>query len=449
MKALADPHKVNLDLVARYTPLLWYRSQGYSSQELGDMAKSGKTLPKALTWIQGMDVATTTKLWRAAEYYIRENRQDLERASDAYYRSVAEVYNRIIEETQPNYTTMQRPQLLRSDNELVRTLNMFKTQPFQNFNILYDALGNAEAKRIAWENLGTEESERAYSEAKKSAGRAISSQIVREFVFAAMQCAWDAFLGRTDKYKDDDDEMKLTSWLKGMGFNMASSGFGMLPFGTEALELGEALTDKLLKALGKEPFFNQKWYGVDVSVTESVNDTVEDAMGAVVGTVSLIQKGISSDDKLSGADWESYARSLYDAVDDLSKLAGLPLDNIRKLFTGLARNVLIGTEGKYDGGYDALRLTSDPAKHSGDYYNLLFDAYSHDADAYQRVYQKMLSSGRFTDDKIKGAMENRMKKAQGVESVTDLDERWMTPEQQEHYDETFSRIEDKKIWKRA
>ena len=46
-------------------------------------------------------------------------------------------------------------------------------------------------------------------------------------------------------------------------------------------------------------------------------------------------------------------------------------------------------------------------------------------------------------------MENRMKKAQGVESVTDLDERWMTPEQQEHYDETFSRIEDTKIWKRA
>ena len=142
MKALKDRNsKVNLDLVKKYTPLLDYRMKGFSSPELGDIGKEGRHIPKALNWIQAMDVWTTRKLWLAAEYYVRENTK-LERGSDAYYKEVATIYNRIIEETQPNYTMMQRPQILRSESDLTRALNMFRTQPFQNFNILYDAFWN-------------------------------------------------------------------------------------------------------------------------------------------------------------------------------------------------------------------------------------------------------------------------------------------------------------------
>lgn len=41
---------------------------------------------------------------------------------------------------------MQRPDILRNKDTLTQSLVMFKTQSFQNFNLLYDAYGNLRAK---------------------------------------------------------------------------------------------------------------------------------------------------------------------------------------------------------------------------------------------------------------------------------------------------------------
>lgn len=449
VKALADPRKVNVDTVAKYTPLLWYRSQGYSSQELGDIAKSGKSLPKVLNWIQGMDVATTTELWQAAEYYVRAHDKTLTRGTDAYYKAVAEVYNRIIEETQPNYTTMQRPQLLRSDNEFVKALNMFKTQPFQNYNILYDALGNLRAKQTAHRNTGDAKSKAALQEAQAGAARAISSQVVCAFVFALMQYAWDAFRGKDNKYKDDDGEQTLLSWLKGMGLNMVGSGFGMLPFGSEMLALGENLTDKILQSFGLDPFFEQKWYGFDEAVTGTLTDASNSGLSALVQTITTLQKALDSDKELTDADIESYVRQLVKAAGDVGSLSGTPLNNIKNLFTAAARQIFRRTDGEYVGGYKALRLTSDPSKYASDYYDLLYDAYKNDQSAYKEVYQLMTDSERFSADKIASAIEQRMKKDAGVESVSDLSRRYLDPTQQAKYDKSLKAVQVSAVWRNA
>lgn len=449
IKALADPRKVNVDTVAKYTPLLWYRSQGYSSQELGDIVKSGKSLPKVLNWIQGMDVATTTELWQAAEYYVRARDKTLTRGTDAYYKAVAEVYNRIIEETQPNYTTMQRPQLLRSDNEFVKALNMFKTQPFQNYNVLYDALGNLRAKQTKYRNIGGEENKAALREAQTNAARAISSQIVSAFVFALMQYAWDAFRGKDDKYKDDDGEQTLLSWLKGMGLNMVGSGFGMVPFGSEALELGENLTDKILQSFGLDPFFEQKWYGFDEAATGALTDASNSGLSALVQTITTLQKALDSDKELTDADIESYVRQLVKAAGDVGSLSGTPLNNIKNLFTAAARQIFRRTDGEYVGGYKALRLTSDPSKYASDYYDLLYDAYKNDKGAYKEVYQLMTDSERFSADKIASAIEQRMKKDAGVESVSDLSQRYLDPTQQAKYDKSLKAVQGSAVWRNA
>ena len=446
IKALGDTSKINTEQIARYTPLLWYRSQGYSSQELGELAQRGKSLPKALNWIQAIDVATTTKLWKAAEYYVRDTRKDLERASEAYYREVANVYNRIIEETQPNYTTMQRPAILRSDNELVRTLNMFKTQPFQNFNILYDGIENMNVKRRAYESDGSEESRKAYNEAKTAAARAITSQAVSSFVFALMQYAWDAFRGKDDKYKDEDDEYSIGTWLKAMGFNMLTNGFGMFPFGSEVLEAAETLTDKIATTLGKDPVFDATYYGVDVSVVDTVNNTVNDSINGIVQTIATIQTAAEDDKKVN---WESYARTMYKVIVDYAQLAGVPIDNVRKTAVAVAQQAFKAANGKYVGGYYALRLTSDPAKYSGDYYDLLYKAYKTDRKSYEEVFGLMVDSGSFATDKIKNAMETRMKEDAGVKNVKDLAQRYYTPEQQKRYDTVMRDVQKSAVWKDA
>lgn len=441
LKAFKDTKKIDLEKFAKYTPLLWYRSKGFSNMELGDIGKEGRHIPKFLNWIQGMDVATTTKLVKAAMIYVNEN-SDLTAYSDEWYKEVARIYNRIIEETQPNYTMMQRPQVLRSDSDLTRALFMFKTQPFQNFNILYDAFGNLAAKTRQYKANGSQENLDALKSARKNAARAVSSQIVSAFVFSLMQFAWDAFRGKTGKYDDDDGERTLLSWLKGMGLNILSSAGGMVPFGGFALELGEALTDAILKAIGNDPFFDQTFYGLSENASESFND-----MGNALIKIGKNVASAFDGEKIT----EKSIRSLIDSGADIAQFAGVPVGNVIKLAQSVARNVYLATEGEYIGGYHALRVTTDPSTYPGDYYNLLYKAYKKDYAAYTEIYQDMISdrSGVFTEDKVKSAIETRMKADQGVNSVKDLESRWMSPAQQSSYNADLIDLQSTGIWKNA
>ena len=349
---------------------------------------------------------------------------------------------------------MQRPQLLRSENELVKTVNMFKTQPFQNFNVIYDAVGEMRAKKAAYTNTGTAEAKAAYDAAKKKAALAISSQAISAVTFALMQFAWDAFRGKDDKYKDEEGDESLLAWLKGMGLNMLSNGFGMLPYGGFMLELAETATDKVLKELDKDPFFDAKFYGLEASPLQTVNDTGEGLIKLISETAGLI-KELSSDGE---PNFESYSRTMYQTVEGWAQLLGEPVANVRKDFEALAYQFLKKTKGPLMGRYYSTRITSDPAKYPNDYYDLLYKAKKKDVDAYSQIYDLMMSDKAFggnaagevfTDKKIKSAIESRMKKDQGVESVSDLSQRYLTPDQQKEYDKTLGDLRQSSIWKEA
>lgn len=247
--------RVDLDLVAKYTPLLWYRSRGFSSMELGDLAANeGFKLPKALNWIQAVDVMTTKKLWRASEAYVRDNYKDLEIRSDAYYKAVADVYNQVIEKTQPNYTTMQRPEFLRS-SFFVTSLFMFKTQPFQNFNIAYDAIGNLAAKqRMAKARGFDQQGMKDLKAARTQFRNGVTSLFVAAAVFSSMAGLWAA--GRK-RYGDDDPDM----WWQDLISNFVSALIGGIPGATPIWE-----------ALSANVIFDDRYYGYETVTEGQFND---------------------------------------------------------------------------------------------------------------------------------------------------------------------------------
>ena len=442
-KAMTSFGRVDLDRIAKYTPLQWYRSQGFSTQELGDMASRDKHLPKVLNWIQGMDLLTTRKLWKAAEYYVRDNNKSLERGTDAYYEAVADVYNQIIEETQPNYTTMQRPQLLRSDNTLMQNLAMFKTQPFQNFNVLYDALGNLAAKQKAYTNA-TEENRAAaqenLNEARKKAAWAVSSQLVQLAVFAGMTFAWNAFRGKLDKYKDKDDEEELTteSVLKGIGKDMLGGAAGMVPFGSEAWELISSM------------LFGDKYYGLEAVTPSAISDLLTAGQKAVTSLGQIYEDATSGDKTLDASYWNEQRLKFDSVFDAVSKVLGIPYENVLNLGKAIYRHAAKAVTGnKYEAEYAYLRLTTSTEKGSNDYLDNLYQAYRHDPEAYQAIYSAMIDSGDFTEDKIKTGMESRMKKAQGVTKAEDLDHRYLPPDLQDDYDATLALIQRSPLWDKA
>lgn len=431
VRALADTGKVDLATVEKYTPLLWYRGKGFSTKELGDLKSADRQLPAILNWVQGMDLLTTRKLWKASEYYVRQHNKDLTPGTEAFYQATAEIYNRVIEETQPNYTTMQRPQLLRSDDTLMGNLMMFKTQPFQNSNILYDAVGNyvAKAQRAT---TGGEQEKADAKKAKKDLGNAITSQLAQLAVFAGLTMAWALIRGKDDKYRDEDGNMIITSVLPAIAKDMAGGSVSGIPFGTDAWEL---ISSKI---------FGDKYYGMDAVTVTAISDTLKALSSLSEQTVRIAENVASGKD----TNWNAERLKFDAAFDDISKAMGIPYENVINLFKATYLHSTKATQGEYLGTYAYLKLTTDPEKYPGDYYDNLYKAFTNNKADYQTLYAEMIQDG-FTPEKIKTNMEKRMKDAQGVKKVEELQERYLAPSEKKAYDAAKSKISRSEIWRAA
>jgi len=386
-KAMKNFGKVDLDLIAKYTPLQWYRSKGFSTQELGDMRSANRQLPKVLNWVQGVDLITTRKLWKASEYYVQDHNKALNRGSEDYYKAVADIYNQVIEETQPNYTTMQRPQLLRSDDSLLANLQMFKTQPFQNFNILYDAAGEMTAAMRRGDKG-------EIKQARAKVGRAVTSQLAQLAVFAGMGMAWAMFRGKRKKYEDEDGELTLQSMLAALGKDMVGGALSGIPFGSDAWEL---LSSKM---------FGDSYYGMDAVTVQALSDTIQ-SLGGMEELIEGTVRAASAGNKI---DWRSSGIKLDGYIDDISKAAGVPYENVINLFQAVYRQVAVKTLGELQGEYAAMKLTVDPKKKSGDYYDLLYKALeSGDLDSYFAIREDLPELLGKNNSDIDGAMKSRYK----------------------------------------
>ena len=401
-RAMTDFGKVDLDYIASLTPLQWLRSQGYSTPELGDLKAKGRQLPPALNWIQGMDLLTTRKLWKACEYYMQENHPDLKRGSDQYNGTISELYNRVIEETQPNYTVMQRPQLLRSNSELIRDVSMFKTQLFQNFNIFYDAFGNMAAKHQQYQANPNAETKAKYEEAKKNAGRASSALIVQSVVIAAMTLAWNALRGKLKRYKDEEKD-KITGWsfAKRFGLDVASGFFGMVPFGSEVFSM---ISSKLT---------GEKWYGFEGVTTGALTDFFSTLMSA------FTQIGKSLDAAQSGqtAAIQKQVLAWEDIAENTAKVFGVPAENVMNLIKAVYGSITKTACGKYYGEYLSMLATTPIENNKGKYYDLLYNAEkSGNMDQFWEIYNSlvaldaMASEKKSTVENIDAALKQREKK---------------------------------------
>ncbi len=329
--------KTDEALIAKYSPLLWYRMQGNSTIELGDMRKSTTTMGKldratrwATGWIGGMDAWTVKRLWFASEYWVQDNQKDLQKGSDAYYQAVAEKFNQVVERTQPNYSTMQRSDLLRSKNEVVKMLTMFTTQRSQNFNILYDAaLDSYFTKRRAAAGLASTADLKV---ANQKLASAVSSQVAAAGTYVAIRLLVDALLHRMDPYRDEDEELTwgtITDWgsiPKELRHQFTSTLVGTLAGGSELYDMIYAVVNK------------QKYWGLSLSGVSSLDDAAE-------SMVKLFQS----------KDAATFQKNLRSTALKLAIPLGLPVNNVVKIFQGIYGHIQDfqnGELGRFESGVD-------------------------------------------------------------------------------------------------
>ena len=331
--------RADTDLIAKWSPLLYHRMQGYSSPELGDI-QSGTSATSKLWrkarwitgWIQAVDGATVGRLWYAAEYWVQDNKPTLQKGSDAYYEAVAEKFNAVVEKTQPNYTPMQRAAILREPSNLVKTFTMFMTQRLQNYNILYDAAGSYQKARADFANGRNGVTQADVSEARQNVARAVTSQLAQAAVYVGFKVLADVLLHNMKKYRDDDTgDFTAESVSKAILDAYLEAWMGIGIFGSELYSIIKAATGV------------SKWYGLSVSGVDSVNDLIENV-------VKLAQNDWTTD---SGK--ENGRKTLLKVGTSLAQALGIPLQNGIKLGEAVFNHIMDAVNGEmfsFEAGYE-------------------------------------------------------------------------------------------------
>ena len=388
--------------------LLRYRLRGSQRGELasigvsqGAAEKAMDKLPKWVTgWINSMDEITVAALWEGSKRYVEHHTNEFAegaatKGSEAYWEAVNKMYQRVIEETQPNYTTMQRAGIQRNPDQMTKTLTMFTTQRFQNYGILADAVMDCNAQRERSHADPTEENRAELKRAGKNLNRAVTSQIVQTAVFAAMKIGADFLLHRWDREQDENGDITAWSLLKRYADLYVGSAAGTFLYGSELYS-----------------FVGNVAGGKDYDVVSAPNLSAINDLGT---EAMRLYKLLATDTgEMDEEELEAYHEKLRKAaltfMEDGLELKGLPAGNAEKLleaawkWSGNAAYAVTG--GKYG---EKLSLNSLPASATGQYDRLYNAIAEGDTDNASGAMAKLEAMGK--DEKtIASQLKNRLKK---------------------------------------
>ena len=381
--------------------LLQYRLRGTKRGEMSSIgahkklvAKASEAMPAVTGWITGMDEITVAALWEGAKRYVEHHTAEFsegaaEKGSEAYWEAVNKMYQRVIEETQPNYTTMQRAGIQRSDNEFVKTLTMFTTQRFQNYGILADAVGDYKAQKARYAADQSAENKAEVQRAGQGLRQAAASQVVQTAVFALMKIGADFLLHRWDREQDENGDVTAKSLGKRFFDLYTESAAGNFLYGSE---IYSALTNAR--------------DGKDYDVVSATNiSAVNDLFAAFTKTVKLLRTdtGEMSEEELT-AHHQKLNKAVLKDIQCGLELYGVPAANIRK--------VMQAFEGYWEdaqaiGRGEGFSFNSAPSSATGQYdrlYNAIQSGDSEEAAAAMKKLEQMNKT-----DKVDGELARRLK----------------------------------------
>ena len=409
--------------------LLQYRLRGTKQGELssvganmGLVKETMSKMPHLTGWITGMDEITVAALWEGAKRYVEHHAAEFglteenlsaaqsadggaarssptegsqeSRNSEAYWEAVNKMYQRVIEETQPNYTAMQRAGIQRNDSDVVRGLTMFTTQRFQNYGILADAVGDYKAQKARYDADQSAENKAEKDRAGRDLGRAAVSQVVQTAVFAAMKIISDFLLRRWDREQDENGDVTGWSLLKRYGVVCVQAVAGYAMGGSEIY----SFVDNVIH--------DTDYDVISISSLAGANDAAEDAAKF---SHELAKDTSEMDEEELEKHHGKLKKCALTVIKDSGTLVGLPAQNAFNLATaiwGWGENIVYGaTKGEYG---KAFSINGLPASATGQYDRLYNAIQSGDSEEAAAAMKKLEQMGK--TDKVDSQLKTRLKK---------------------------------------
>jgi uncharacterized membrane protein YgcG len=307
--------KNSVQILEQYSPVYWYRNRGNTTMEISEAAARNREafaekLPLGYRWTQWMDSAVTRRLLAAVEYKVQHEMglqpgtaQQIADGTDRYWREVAKLFADVVLKTQSNTSIMERAGFTRANPANVsRFLTMFRTDAFQQFNMLTEAFGRLNYAKTQYKGNDSDVNKAALSKARAFAAKTVTGTMVGQSYVALVAALIKFLKKKDDEYKDEEGNFSTSKFLSAVGWNIIEGYAGFL-LGADLL--WEAVEAKLR---------GNNFYGLEVNAVELVNDVLDAAI--VIG------------DKLSDADWRGGIGAIKDAALVFSKALGIPAENI-------------------------------------------------------------------------------------------------------------------------
>lgn len=213
---------------------------------------------KADAWAWG-------KIWNACEWDTAREHKELVVGSDAFYQETARLFTEVIDQTQVVDGVLQRSNIMRSSNEVVKQATSFMGEPIMALNLLMQTYDQARYE--------TDPVKR--KRAVKKMCRAVSALIVTDVVNALVQSLVDAARD-DDRDKDYAEKFRIallgdydpngTVWdniRAGLSANLIGNlnPLGRIPFVKDWLSQFQGYEVKRMDAQGIAELFNvsRKW----------------------------------------------------------------------------------------------------------------------------------------------------------------------------------------------
>lgn len=330
------------------------------------------------------DAVTWGKLWNACEWATAREHQGLTKGSEAFYRQTAKLFAEVIDQTQVVDGVLQRSNIMRSSNAVVKQVTSFMGEPIMSLNLLMRA----------YDQVRYEQNSQKRGKAIKTMGRAATALVLTNVVNALAQSLIDAM-------RDDDEDKKYWERFRTAFTGVTGDEETFRDYLTNILLSGNVGSNN--NPLGQIPFVKDV---VSMAQGYSVSRTDMEVISDIVDASKLFISSANGGKKTTVYAIKSLAASV-------AKLFGIPASNLMRDTWAAVRTAAVETGNiplQYEMEKAIYNISNTGNKNR--YYAILYRALEQgDMDTYQHIRDDLMNSMGVDGASIDSAMRSRYNKA--------------------------------------
>lgn len=355
------------------------------TETLFDNRTNVRKLNDALSTPAGAaDAVTWGKLWNACEWATAREHQGLTKGSEAFYRQTAKLFAEVIDQTQVVDGVLQRSNIMRSSNAVVKQATRFMGEPIMSLNLLMRT----------YDQVRYEQNPAKRGKAIKTMGRAATALVVTNVVNALAQSLIDAM-------RDDDEDKKYWERFRTAFTGVTGDEETFRDYLTNILLSGNVGSNN--NPLGQIPFVKDV---VSMAQGYSVSRTDMEVISDIVDASKLFISSANGGKKTTVYAIKSLAASV-------AKLFGIPASNLMRDTWAAVRTAAVETGNiplQYEMEKAIYNISNTGNKNR--YYAILYRALEQgDMDTYQHIRDDLMNSMGVDGASIDSAMRSRYNKA--------------------------------------